>query len=204
MDIKPYIDGKLKKQLPSHIFLDRMRVIDEDSRQSFAYNDHTYVPLYYWLGTILQPKTMIEIGFRLGLLSGNFLKSCKTVNNFLAIQEIKSGEYYSSRLGKANIKDNYKGNLYIHTGSLDSDIFITKLNSMEFDLAIINEEASYDKHRLYFDVIWPQISKDGIIVVEYVKKHEPSSIAVKDFCTSVNLEPIYINTTYGVAIIRKE
>jgi hypothetical protein len=203
MEIKSYIEGKLKKQLPSHIFLNRMRVIDEDSRQSFAYNDHTYVPFYYWLGTILKPKTMIEIGLRLGLLSGNFLKSCKTVNKFVALQEDKSGEYYSSRLAKANIKDNYKGDLYVHVGVIDDEIFSTKLKSMEFDLAIINEETSYDRHRLYFDLLWPQMAGDGLIVVDYVEKHKSSSVAVKDFCVSINLEPIYINTTYGVALIRK-
>jgi len=203
MDIKAYIEGKLKKRLPSHIFLDRMRVIDEDSRQSFAYNDATYVPLYYWLGTILNPQTMIEIGLRLGLLSGNFLKSCKSVSKFTAIQEVRVGEYYSSRLAKANIKDNYKGSLYAYVGSIDDDVFITRIRSMEFELAIINEENSYDRHRLYFDLLWPQMSEGGLIVVEYVEKHKPSSIALKDFCTSVNLEPIYIDTTYGVALIRK-
>lgn len=203
MEIKSYIEGKLKKQLPSQVFLDRMRVIDEDSRQSFAYNDHTYVPFYYWLGTILNPHTMIEVGLRLGLLSGNFLKSCKSVNKFLAIQEVCSGEYYSSRLAKANIKDNYKGDFYFYAGNIDDDISVAKLRSMEFDLAIINEETSYDRHRLYFDLIWPQMSVDGLIVVEYADKHKPSSLALKDFCTSVNLEPIYINTTYGVALIRK-
>lgn len=203
MEIKSYIEEKLKKQLPSHVFLNRMRVIDEDSRQSFAYNDHTYVPFYYWLGTILKPQTMIEVGLRLGLLSGNFLKSCKTVNRFVALQENKSGEYYSSRLAKANVKDNYKKDLYIHVGSIDDDIFSTKLKSMEFDLAIINEETSYDRHRLYFDLLWPQMAADGFIVVDYVEKHKFSSLAVKDFCTSINLEPIYINTTYGVALIRK-
>lgn len=203
MEIKSYIEEKLKKRLPSQIFLDRMRVIDEDSRQSFAYNDHTYAPFYYWLGTILKTNTMIEVGIRLGLLSGNFLKSCKSVNKFLAIQEPCVGEYYSSRLARANIKDNYKGDLFVYTGKIDDEVFVAKLQSLEFELAIINEEVSYDRHRLYFDLLWPQLSVDGLIVVEYAYKHKPSLLALKDFCISVNLEPIYINTTYGVALIRK-
>lgn len=203
MEIKSYIEAKLKKQLPSQVFLGKMRVIEEESRQSFAYNDHTYVPFYYWLGTILEPKTMIEVGLRLGFLSGNFLKSCKTVKRFVAIQETKAGEYYSSRLARANVKDNYKGETYIHVGRVEDEIFTTKLKSMEFDLAIINEETSYDRHRLYFDLLWPQISHDGLVVVEYVDKHKFSALAVKDFCVSLNIEPIYIDTTYGVALIRK-
>jgi len=203
MEIKSYIEEKLKKQLPSQIFLDQMRVIDEDSRQSFAYNDHTYVPFYYWLGTILETKTMIEVGLGLGLLSGNFLKSCKSVTKFLAIHEPKAGEYYSSRLARANVKDNYKGSLFTYVGNIEDEIFLIRLKSLEFELAIINEEVNYDRHRLYFDLLWPQLPVGGLIVVEYAYRHKPSLLALKDFCTSVNLEPIYISTTYGVALIRK-
>ncbi len=200
-EIKVQIEAKLKKRLPAHIFLDRMRLIEEDSRRSLAYNNPTYVPFYYWLGTILETKTLLEVGFRLGLLSGNFLKSCKTVNYFLALQETKPGEFYSERVGKSNIKDHYKGNFYIHAGKYDDDLFTTKLNSIEIDLAIINEEVSYDKHRLYYDLLWPQVAKNGIIVVDYLNKYKPSLIAFKDFCTSVNREPVYVNTDYGVGMV---
>lgn len=199
--IKSQIESKLKKKLPSHIFLDRMRLIDEDSRQSLAYNNATYVPLYYWLGTILEVKSLVEIGFHLGLLSGNFLKACKTVNYFLGLQEVKPGEFYSDRIGKANIKDQYKGGFYIHTGSCNEDLFIMKLKSLEIDLAIINEEVSYDRHRLYYDLIWPQMAKDGIIVVDYLNKYKPSLQAFKDFCVSVNREPVYVDTDYGVGMV---
>lgn len=200
-EIKIHLQDKLKKKLPSHIFLDRMRLIDEDSRRSLAYNNATYIPLYYWLGTILEPKTLVEIGFHLGLLSGNFLKSCKTVNYFLGLQEKKPGEFYSERLGKSNIKDVYKGNFHIHAGSYNDDVFVTKLKSLEIDLAIINEEVGYDKHRLYYDLLWPQIAKDGMIVADYLNKHKPALIAFRDFCTSVNREPVYVTTDYGVGMV---
>ena len=200
-EIKTKIEVKLSKRLPSNIFLDRMRVIDEDSRQSLAYNNPTYVPFYYWLGTMLETKTLVEIGFRLGLLSGNFLKSCKKVNYFLALQEVKTGEFYSDRIGKGNVKDNYKGNFYVHTGHYNEDVFITKLKSLEIDLAIINEETTYDKHRVYYDLIWPQMAKDGIIAVDYLKKYKPSLLAFNDFCRSVNREPVCVNTDYGVGMV---
>lgn len=200
-EIKSYVESKLKKRLPSHIFLDRMRLIDEDSRQSLAYNNPTYVPVYYWLGTILEVKTLVEIGFRLGLLSGNFLKSCKTVNYFLALQETKAGEFYSDRIGKSNIKDVYKGSFYVHAGHHNEDLFTTKLKSLEVDLAIINEEVTYDKHRLYYDLLWPQMAKNGIIVTDYLNKYKPALVAFKDFCVSVNREPVYVNTDYGVGMV---
>jgi len=200
-EIKTYIEAKLKKKLPSHIFLDRMRLIDEDSRRSLAYNNSTYVPFYYWLGTISEAKTLVEIGFRLGLLSGNILKSCKTINYFLGLQEVKAGEFYSDRIGRSNIKDQYKGNFYIHTGGCTDDLYVTKLRSLEIDLAIINEEVSYDKHRLYYDLLWPQMSKNGIIVTDYLNKYKPSLVAFKDFCISVNREPVYVTTDYGVGMV---
>lgn len=201
-EIKVYIEGKLKKSLPSRIFLDKMKVIDEESRYSLAYNNPTYIPVYYWLGTILKPIVFVEIGFRLGLLSGNFLKSCKTVNYFLALQEL-DGNYYSDRLGKSNIKDLYKGNFHVHVGSCNDDLFETKLKSLEIDLATINEETSYDKHRIYYDLLWPQMSKNGIIIVDYLNRCRTSLMAFKDFCKSVNLEPVYINTDYGIGLVSK-
>lgn len=204
MEIKSYIEGKLKKQLPSQVFLDRMRVIDEDSRQSFAYNDHTYVPFYYWLGTILNPQTMIEVGLRLGLLSGNFLKSCKSVNKFLAIHEPKAGEYYSSRLARANVKDNYKGNLFTYVGNIEDEIFVAKFREIHYGVAIINEEKSYDMHRYYLDYLWPQMEVGGIIVSEYIKRNNMAMLALKDFCKSKNKEFIMIETTYGVGLIEKD
>jgi len=203
-EIKSAIEAKFKKNIPSHIFLDRMRLIDEDSRKGFAYNDPTYIAFYYWLGTLLETKALIEIGFRLGLLSGSFLRSCKTVKYFLALQEIKGNEFYSERLGRSNIKDVYKKDLYIHVGGLDNDVFESKLKSCEFDLAIINEESSYDRHRLYFDLLWPQLASGGIIVVDYLKRYKPSATAFKDFCISKNIEPTYVKTTYGVGLIRKD
>lgn len=201
-EIKSIVEAKFKNPLPSHIFLDSMRVIDEESRKSYAYNNSTYIPFYYWLGTLIKPESLIEIGFGLGLLSGNFLKSCKTVKNFYAVQEIKQG--YSLRLGKHNVRDNYKGELYLHFGSLTDDVFEAKFRSVEFGLGIINEESSYDRHRYYLDYLWPQISDGGLIVMDYLKRHRLSDSAFKDFCLSKNLKPTYINTTYGVGLIRKE
>ncbi len=203
LEIKTYVEGKLKKGLPSNIFLRQMRLIDEESRQSFAYNDPTYIPTYYWLGTLLKPKVMVEIGFRLGLLSGSFLKSCKTVEHFLAVQESKIGEYYSDRLGRRNVKDNYKKYFYVHVGDINDDIFVAKLKALDIDLAIVNEETTYDKHRAYFDLLWPQISSDGLVVCDYLNRNKVSGKAFKDFCITVNVEPTYIDTTYGVGLIRK-
>lgn len=203
IEIKSFVENKFKKGLPTSVFLNHMRLVDEDSKQSFAYNDSTYIPFYYWLGTLISPKTVVEIGFGLGLLSGNFLKSCKATERFIACQSVKPDEYYSPRLGKGNVKDNYKKYTYVHVGDFFDDVFVTKIKAIDIDLAIVNEGMTYDKFRGCFDVIWPQISKGGLMVCDYLNKDAVSAAAFKDFCITVNLEPTYISTTYGVGLIRK-
>lgn len=202
-DIKNFVVSKFKNPIPSYVFLDNMRMIDEESRKSFAYNELTYIPFYYWLGKVLKPVNMIEIGFQLGLLSGTFLRACNSVERFLAFQEVKKGEYYSKRLGQSNIKDLYKGKLFIHAGNITDDVFEARFNSVHFDLALINEETSYDKYRFYFDMLWPQMSINGVMVADRLKINKVLSLAFKDFCLSKNVEPMYINTRYGIVLIKK-
>ena len=62
--------------------LDRFRVIDEDSRKTAPYLDHRYAPFYYYLGKHIEPESVMEFGFSIGLLSASFLTSCKTVKHF--------------------------------------------------------------------------------------------------------------------------
>jgi predicted O-methyltransferase YrrM len=202
VELKRLLEEKLDKQLTSRIFLDRMRVIDEDSRKTSAYNDPKYVPFYYWLGTFVQPKTLIELGFRLGLFSATFLRACKTVERFLGFQE-KTDQFYSPKLGKANVRDHYKGTMDVYVGMIHDEVFEHKLKETEWDLAIVNEEVGYDKHREYLDALWSKLRLDGLIVMDYVTRHKPAGEAYFDFCKAKNRDPITIDTRYGVGIIRK-
>ena len=196
------LEEKLQKALPSHIFLDRMRVIAETSRKTSAYSNPRYVPVYYWLGTMLQPTALLEVGIRLGLFSANFLRACKTVNNVLGYQE-KTEEYYSPKLAKANIRDHYKKKLNIYVGAVHDEQFQMLLATSKWDLALVNEEVSYDKHREYLDVIWENLNIDGILVMDYLTYHKPAKEAFVDFCKASNREPVFITTRYGVGIVNK-
>lgn len=201
-ELKCTLEEKLDKNLPSKVFLDRMRVIDEDSRLTAAYNDPKYVPFYYWLGTLIQPKSLIEIGFRLGLFSATFLRACKTVERVLVFQE-KTDTFYSPNLGKSNVRDHYKGKFDAHVGLINDADFETKLSQTQWGLAIVNEEVGYDKHREYLDALWSNLHLDGFIVMDYVTRHKPAGEAYFDFCKAKNRNPITITTRYGVGIIRK-
>lgn len=189
-------------KVSGRLLLDRMRLLDESSRKTAAYADPKYTPFYYHLGKVIDPTTMIEIGFNLGLLSSCFLKSCKTVRKYLGFQE-KKEVYYSPRLGIANLRDNYKGEFDIYVGNPTDEEFTQKISPNSWDLVILNDEAGFDKHLLYLDLIWPYVSEQGIIVSEYVDRHTPAREAFSAFCTSKNRVPVSFDTRYGTAIVQK-
>ena len=201
--LKQNLEDKLNNSnLGSKVLLGRFKVIDEASRKTPAYVDERYIPFYYHLGTMLEPKSMAEIGFRLGLCSGCFLKGCKTVESFLAFQE-QGEEFYSPRIGKSNIQDCYRNDFDVHVGKILDNEWSQKFNEREWDLVLINEEVTYDRHMEYLDFVWPQISFDGLLVMDYISWHKPAKQAFYNFCKIKNREPISIKTRYGVGIVQK-
>jgi predicted O-methyltransferase YrrM len=202
IELKAELEKKLTSPVQSHVFLDRFRLIEEESRGSVAYNDPRYVPFYYWLGTLIEPESVLEVGFRLGLCSGCFLKGCRTVEYFSGFQR-KTDEFWSSRLGRANIRDNYKGETYIHYGHWNEDKWQEKFESAKWDLVIVNEEVGYDEHRLYLESVWPNLNEGGLVTMDYVIRHQPASQAYADFCKAVNRPETKIATRYGVGLIQK-
>lgn len=201
--IKDTLQPLLDKNLVSgRILLDRLRVIDETSRKSAVYSDGRYSGFYYHLGKIISPKSMLEIGFNLGILSCCFLKSCKTVKQYFGFQE-KKEEFYSPSLGVANLHDNYKEFAHIYVGKITDEEFVDKLSPNSLDLIILNEEVSFDKHLLYLDFAWPYLSEYGIIVAEYTNRHNPARDAFNAFCGSKNRIPVKFATRYGTALVQK-
>lgn len=201
-DLKKQLDEMLHKQFNAKIVMDKFRLIDEAGRRAGAYSDPLYVPFYYHLGRLAQPTALLEIGFRLGLFSGAFLRSCKTVKNFLAFQEANGG-YYSPRLGKANVRDHYKGRTHVHVGSTLDEDFLTRLQENKWGLIILNEETSYDKHMAYLDLVWSHAEFDGLIVMDYIARHPPARQAFADFCKGKNREGVTFGTRYGTGIVQK-
>lgn len=66
--LKLDVDVHLKKELISgKLLLDRFCMINEDSRKSPSYSDPKFTAFYYHLGKYLEPKSLLEVGFDLGL-----------------------------------------------------------------------------------------------------------------------------------------
>lgn len=202
-ELKQQLELRLSKApVSSRVFLDRFRLISESSRLTSSYCDSRYAPFYYYLGCEVKPKRMVEVGFRLGLLSGCFLMGCKTVDDFLAFQQ-ETDDFYSPRLGKANIRDNYKGKFDIYVGNTTDPVWDEKIQEEKWDIVFINEELDYDTHMAYLDMSWRNLRYDGMIVMDYVDRHEPSRDAYDNFCKVKQREPVKVNTRYGVGLVKR-
>ena len=202
-ELEEKLRPEFEKQLVSgRILLDNFRLVNEAARKTGAYQDPRHLPFYYHLAKFCNPKYLLEIGFRLGLASGCFLKRCKSVEKFLTFQE-QDQEFYSPRLAKANINDVYKGDFDVYVGKVIDQEFLEKMSGV-WDLAIISEDVGHDEHKNYLDLVWNNISHDGLMVVEHVRADNKSvHDSFESFCKIVNRTPIYFDTRYGTGIVQK-
>ena len=191
-----------KELISSRFLLDRFVVIDEASRKSAAYQDPRYAPFYFHLGKFIQPQTFVEFGFGLGLLSSCFFARCETVKSFLAF-EPSTEDFYSPRLAFTNVKKFYKGEFDFYRGKATDDIFLQKLDEVEWNLAFLNDETSLDQTRNYLDLLWERMGLDGLIVVNYLSRNEPTKDAFETFCKIVNRKLVFFATRYGTGIVQK-
>ena len=188
--------------ISGRVLLDRLRLIDEDSRKTAAYLDHRYAPFYYHLGKHIDPESVIEVGFNLGLLSASLLMSCKTVKQFFGYKS-NSPDFTPMRIGKSNISIRFKGKANFYIGNVFDQEFIDIFSPNSWDLVILNDETVYDKHLEYLDAVWPNVSEHGLIVAEYIDRHAPAKEAFLAFCESKNRQPVVFETRYGTGILQK-
>ena len=188
--------------ISGRVLLDRFSLIDESSRKTAPYLDHRYAPFYYHLGKHIEPLSVMEIGFTLGLLSASLFTSCKSPSRFFGYKE-SSPNFTSLRIGKTNIKLRFKGESNFYIGSIYDQEFIDIFSPNPWDLVILNDETVYDKHLEYLDAVWPQISEHGLVIAEYIDRHVPARDAFFAFCESKNRKPVVFETRYGTGLLQK-
>lgn len=201
-DIEVGLKERLSKQFSARVVMDRMRLLDEGSRKAPAYSDPLYVPFYYHLGCVAPRRTFLDIGFRLGLFSTAYMLGCKTVEKVLGFQP-RTAEYYSSRVGKGNIRTVYRGEFYIHFGDMTDEEFSSRFELDTWDVTVINEESNYDAHLYYLETAWLRASFNGLVVMENIDRHKPAKDAFFDFCKAKSRSPAIFETRYGTAIVQK-
>jgi hypothetical protein len=184
---------------PNHL-MSRFRFITETSRRAGAYSDPCYIPFYYYLGKKVPARKLFKFGFTLGLLSGSFLTSCKTVEEFFAFH-LKTDRYYASRIGIKNVRMVYDNTMKYHYGSA-TDFTVVEAIGQGWDVVILNQECGCDDFRSYLDLVWDATNPEGVLVVEDLSHHGFMD-AYKDFCLSKNRKEIIFETRYGTAIVQK-
>ena len=196
------IDTDLQRAaVSSTVILDRLCVVNEETRKSSSYVDSNYIPFYYHLGKYITPKNLLEIGVNLGFFSSALFKSCKSVENYLAFQS-STTSFFSKRLMFSNVKSSYKNNFDYYMGSTEDVAFHEKVNFTKWDLVFLNEERYYDKYAEVLDLAWDNLSETGLIVMDNVITNTASRDAFTSFSKNKNSK--IFKTRYGTGVVSKE
>lgn len=202
--IEKQLNTKLKNQpISSKVLLDRLRLLDENSRRTSQYQDSTYLPFYYYLSCLVSPKSIFNVGLNLGLPICCFLTGNKKIERILGFQK-KDDHFYSPRIAFSNIKDVKPSGLkldYYFGSILDKELEI-KL-SLGFDFVIISSKIEADEFNNVLNISWDHLSLDGFLVTDYINSDSKTGNVFKNFCKSKNLDYLIFNTRYGNGIVRK-
>lgn len=202
LSFEPELSRKIKNQLiSSKILLDKLRLVDEDSRKSSQYQDPTYLPFYFHLAKFINPRSILQIGLNLGLEICCFLQGNKDVDSFFGFQN-SDDDFYSERLALSNIKDiTKKINLDYYYGKTHDSKFLQKTKN--FDLIIITEKTKFDEIRESIEICWDKLNIDGYLVMDYLNYDKKINGIFSDFCKSKNRDQSIFKTRYGIGIVRK-
>lgn len=198
-NIKNDLENKINSgAIAPRILLDRLRLIDEDSRKSPQYQDPSYLPFYYHLSKFLNPSVVLHVGFNLALPLCCFLKGSASATRAVGLQ-IKDKAFYSPRLAISNIKD-VKGRSFpvdFHLGTVTDEAFV-KMISGGVDLVMITEGAGVGLPDV-LEVCWQNLNLDGALVLDRAPPRSEDGKLFSDFCMSKNRQPVFFNTRYGTA-----
>lgn len=185
------------------VLLDRMRLIDEDSRRSPQYQDPNYLPFYYHLAKCVSPASVLHIGLNLALPLCCFLRGSNSAKRCMGLQ-IRSRDFYSPRLAIANVRD-VKGRSFpagFHIGDVTDEAFL-RLVSAGVDLAMITEKVESSRLSDFLEVSWQSLSLDGVMVLDRASAGSAEGRIFADFCRSKNRDFVFFDTRYGTALAMK-
>lgn len=192
------LTAKLNSHLTTHLLIPHAHLIDEASRQTAAFSDPLYLPVYYHIGSLLSARSVVEVGFGLGLSAACFVRGCPTVAKYLGFQDRLDG--YSSRVGERNLRRHYSGELVTAAGTPPD--LAARLDGL-WDVAIISQELNGDLVSSYMDVLWKNLPEQGLIIVDYIDKKDSIKQAFCDFCKIKNRESNLYKTRYGLGIVKR-
>jgi hypothetical protein len=182
------------------------KLLDESSRNAGDYQDFNYMPFYYHLGKQLTPKVVYQIGAKLGLVGACFLTSCKTVEQWLAMDQDRD---LSARIIESNLKLHTKycdnatpGGPIGYMGLSDGMLEMTTPHTKDFtgfDVGFLTENFGEERYLKHLNFLWKFLKPEGLLVADYITAHD----VFHEFCRVKNRKPVIFNTRYGVGIVQR-
>lgn len=177
--------------LDSDFLLSGCKLLDVSSRETPEFKDRRNFPFYYYLGTQIAPKRVLQIGPQLGLIGACFLQGCKTVQEWMYMVPLGSG------------KSPRNSNIAKYLGKNPSvGLFGSSLKEDPFDLAILSQKYEPEEFLKHLEYLWFALVSEGLLVVDYIDEDDLKPVFER-FCRGKNREAKLFNTRYGVGILTR-
>ena len=195
MKIFDLVENKFNdRDISTEVILPNIKLLTSSSKESPEFLDPKYFPFYYRLGCEIQPKKIIQIGSKLGLIASSFLKGCKSVEEWHFFDDTKP----AINIIKSNLTINGCSNCFFKY-----PINLEYNNNIFFDLAFLSQSYDSNNELSYMKFLWNALKSGGVLVVDYLFDKNVSE-CFNDFCLIKNRTPKIIKTRYGVGIIVKQ
>lgn len=203
-DLTKLLGEKMRAQhITPRVLLDRLRLIDDQSRHSSQYQDPNYLPLYYHLAKFVHPKNILNVGLDLGLPLCCFLQGSTSVEAATCFQRLED-RFYSPRLAVANVRD-IKGRRFpvefYHGSMLDQKM--QQIMSSGFDLILVTENCDADHMKEILEICWGHLNLDGYMVLDRTESNKSFGEIFSDVCKSHNRASHAVKTRYGTLLVQK-
>lgn len=168
-----------KGSMPVSVLLSDTRLYEART----VFYDQKHFPFYYYLGQTVQPASAIQVGAYLGLPGHCFMKSCRTVKEWIVVGE-------SNTFTVRNLRMHCSTAMCV---AWDSHIF----DGRKYEIAFLSQpmEDYYDK--LLF--LWEHLAGEGLLVADYISVTD----AFHRFCRVKNRKPVFFDTRHGIGIVSK-
>lgn len=181
------LQKKLDKGLiPATVLLSRAKVYNEEARASYAMTDNRHFPFYYYLGQLVEPRNVLQIGPYFGLPAMCFMQTCKTIESWYVIGERNS-------LVESNLR------MFCESSALILGMDSHFLNGFIPDMCLLSQQYERLEMMDHLNFLWSKLEDDGLLVVDYIS----TSDAFREFCRVKNRTPATFKTRYGVGIVQK-
>lgn len=180
--------------------LSKMSVVDSSSKTTSAYQDPNYLPFYFHLGRVLNPKSVFCLGPEIGLQVGCLLEGSSNSVSATCVQP-PSDSFYPARLALSNIRfaTSRRFPVSLHIGDLSGEV-ASKVVGERFDLAMIAIRMTVDAAMDSMAFCWSLLGEDGVMVVDMLDEGKVG-LVFEDFCRARNLDRAFVKTRYGTGIV---